>query len=211
MTSAPPSTAQEFDAACAGEQMRRSRHPLRRFVKGFYLRNRLRDLTGPTIDHGCSAGQLLRRLPPGSAGVEVNPRLNSALRGEGLTVHGAGAEMADFELQGLARGHFKSLVIAHVLEHLSGPVAALRLLLVAGHRLGLERLVVDVPGVRGYASDRTHKTCIDRAFIERQVPRELKGYRRSEVSYFPLPWECVGRWFVFLEMKVVFHRIPRTG
>ena len=51
------SSAAEFDRHYAAEQVRRSRHPLRRIVKGFYLREVLRDVVGPSIDFGCGASQ----------------------------------------------------------------------------------------------------------------------------------------------------------
>ena len=65
----------EFGSAYAVEQLRRSRHPLRRLIKKFYLDRVLRELRGPTIDFGCGAGQLLARLPADSVGLEVNPPL----------------------------------------------------------------------------------------------------------------------------------------
>ena len=55
MTNTPLPAALEFDRFYAAEQLRRSRHPLRRFVKGFYLRNILRDVA--------ATGQHLKGLP----------------------------------------------------------------------------------------------------------------------------------------------------
>jgi SAM-dependent methyltransferase len=196
----------EFDRHYAAEQLRRSRHPLRRFVKGFYLRNILRDVRGPAIDFGCGAGQLLEQLPPGSMGLELNSYLIEELRQAGLTVHQARAEMSDFELTHFAAGRFRTLIIAHVLEHLADPAAALRVLLAACRRLGIVRVVVVVPGAKGFASDRTHKTFIDHAYIEGHLPQNSEGFVRSSPSYFPGPWEWIGRHFVFNEMKLVFDR-----
>lgn len=109
----------EFDRHFAAEQLRRSRHPIRRFVKNFYLRNILSDVLGPSIDFGCGAGQLLEHLPPGSVGIEE-------LRSSGLKVIQARQEIQDFELIDFGDGSFRTLVIAHVLEHLPDPVTALR-------------------------------------------------------------------------------------
>ena len=211
MTDLPTSPASEFDRQYAVEQLRRSRHPLRRFIKGFYLRNVLRHVRGPSIDFGCGAGQLLELLPPGSVGMEVNPHLIAQLRGVGLTVHEARADLRDFELIGFAPGVFRTLVIAHVLEHLVDPIEALRLLLVACRRIGIERVVLVVPGARGYASDRTHKTFIDRAFLEDRMPKVSDGFARSSLTYFPFPWEWMGRHFIYQEMKVVFDRIGEAA
>jgi trans-aconitate methyltransferase len=197
----------EFDRDYAAEQLRRSQHPLRRFIKGFYLRNMLRDVRGPSVDFGCGAGQLLRRMPPGSVGLEVNPHLIEALRATGLTVHQSQASMQDFELAGLKPGSYRTLVIAHVMEHLPDPVAAMHVLLQSCHRLGIERVIVVVPGAKGFASDRTHKTFITRAFIESKLPKQTDGFVRSSISYFPGPWEWIGKYFVFHEMKIVFDRV----
>lgn len=204
-TNAPPGS--EFDGHYAAEQLRRSRHPLRRFIKGFYLRHLLRDVRGPCIDFGCGAGQLLARLPDGSVGLEVNPHLIASLRATGLEVREARAEISDFELAGFSKDTFRTLVIAHVLEHLDDPAAALRILLAACARLGIERLIVVVPGAKGYESDATHKTFISRDWIERNIPRKQQGFNRRECAYFPGPWEWVGRYFVFHEMKIIFDRI----
>ena len=78
MTDPSVSEAAGFDAGYAGEQLRRSKQPLRKVVKGFYLRSVLSLLNGPTIDYGCGAGQLLALLPAGSLGLEVNPHLIAA-------------------------------------------------------------------------------------------------------------------------------------
>ena len=204
--SVTPPPSRDFDQAYAAEQLRRSRHPLRRLVKGFYLRSVLRDVQGPTIDFGCGAGQLLARLPGGSIGLEVNPHLVKALCSEGLTVHQARGSQEDFNLPDIAAGRFHTLVIAHVLEHLEDPVHALTALLSACQRVGIRRVLVVVPGVKGFASDRTHKTFVDRVFIETQFSAVVEGFARSRISYFPGPWAWIGRFFVFHEMNVRFDR-----
>ena len=203
--------AKEFDIRYAEEQLRRSRNPLRRFVKAFYLRHILRDTRGPTIDFGCGAGQLLERLPKGSIGLEVNPHLIESLRRTGLQVRQARAEIQDFDLSDFLVGVHKTLVIAHVLEHLPDPATALLTLLAACRRLEIERVIVIVPGIKGFAADRTHKTFVDSTYLETRIPRISSGYTRNRPSYFPGPWASLGRMFMFHEMKVVFDRIDETG
>lgn len=209
MTPPSPLSDLEFGRTYAAEQLRRSRNPIRRFVKGFYLRQILRDVgVGPCIDFGCGAGQLLERLPPGSVGLEVNPYLIESLRSAGQTVHQAQADMVDFELASFSEGIFRSLVIAHVLEHLPDPIAALKILLTACRRLGIARVVVVVPGAKGFVSDHTHKTFIDRTYLESRMPPHCSGFNLSSLTYFPGPWEWVGRYFVFHDMKLVFDCVP---
>ena len=204
-------SALEFDQRYAAEQLRRSRHPLRRFVKGFYLRNVLRDVRGPCIDYGCGAGQLLRAMHPGSVGLEVNPHLIAALCASGLVVYPARAEMSDFELREFPAGVFKTLVISHVLEHLPDPAAALRVLLSACERLGIERVIAVVPGEKGFAFDATHKTFIDSAWVDQHLRSLGAGFKLVNRSYFPGPWSWIGRYFVFHEMKLVLDRTMITG
>jgi SAM-dependent methyltransferase len=178
-------------------------------VKHFYLQSILRDVRGPTIDFGCGAGQLLARLPAGSVGFEVNPYLIDSLRNAGLSVRQARAEMVDFDLPQFDGGRFRTLVIAHVLEHLSDPASALLTLFAACRRLGIQRVIVVVPGRRGFASDRTHKTFVDQEYLVAKLPPGGEGFVRSKVNYFPGPWEWIGRYFAFHELKVVFDR--RSG
>ncbi len=201
----------DFDGHYAAQQLRRSRDPLRRFVKGFYLRNLLKDLHGPTIDFGCGAGQLLKRLPAGSVGLEVNLHLIEVLRAQGLAVHRARADLHDFELLPFAAGTFDSLVIAHVLEHIPAAAETLRTLLAACCRIGITTVTVVVPGAKGFTCDHTHKTFIDRAWVQDHIPAQAEGFTRSQPRYFPGPWAWVGRYFTFHEMKIVFTRTPERA
>lgn len=213
-TPAPPpadrSAAAGFDRHYADEQIRRRRHPLRRWVKSFYLRNILADVRGPTIDFGCGAGQLLERLPAGSVGLELNPHLLEFLRGLGLEAWPSDGSNDAFALRTLPARTFRTLVIAHVLEHLDDPPQALATLMAAARRLGVERVIVVVPGIKGFASDATHRTFIDRAFAETRLADLGQGYRLRSLAYFPGPWAWIGRTFVFHEMKLVFDS-PSAG
>lgn len=203
MSPIAPTAAEEFGSDYAREQLRRSRHPVRRLVKRLYLREILRDVNGPTIDFGCGAGQLLACLPAGSIGIEVNPELVRVLRAGGLEVLQARGAPVDFDLADLPSGRFQCLVISHVLEHLDDPAAALAQLMRACRRLGVSRLIAIVPGRKGYASDRTHKTFIDGKWLTANPVGHREGFVRSDPKYFPGP-EWVGSYFVFHEMKVVF-------
>lgn len=209
--SADPSVLEgEFDRGYAAEQLRRSRAPLRRLVKAFYLRNMLRELQGPTVDFGCGAGQLLSRLPAGSVGLEVNPHLVAELEAQGLTVIQARGDIADFDLPDLPAGCFKSLVIAHVLEHLPDPSLAFGRLLDACRRLGIDRVLVVVPGARGFSSDGTHKTFVDREYVVDCFDADRHGFRRVVMRYFPIDWAPLGRILVFHEMLVLFESTARV-
>lgn len=214
MTSpAPEVDAKGFDLTYAQEQIRRREHQLRRFVKGFYLRNLLADVQGATVDLGCGAGQLLERLPPDSIGLEVNPHLVSFLQAKSLPVMQVAASPETFDLPGLPAGRFTSLIVAHVLEHLDDPAKALDRLLAACRRVGITRVVIVVPGAAGFASDRTHRTFVDATYVQQHFNPQRQGFRQTAMRYFPGPWAWIGRVFVFHELKIVLDadRASFTG
>lgn len=200
------SPAAPYGAAYAAEQLRRSRHPLRRLVKRLYVDSLLRELRGPTIDFGCGAGQLLARLPPGSIGLEINSHLVEALRARGLDAVAYDSTSDGYALRGLAAGRYVSLVMAHVLEHLDDPAAALRALFGGARRLGLERIVIVVPGAKGWRSDPTHRTFIDRAWLDRQGFRQCEGYALTRARHFPIDVARLGEYFTYHELQLIYDR-----
>lgn len=196
----------EFDHAYAAEQLRRSRHPLRRLIKRFYLDSILEDVHGPTIDLGCGAGQLLARLPAGSIGVEINPVLVSHLRCAGMNVLSYDATADDFALSGFRENYYRTLVISHVLEHFQDAANVMRSLWRACSRLGIDTIVVVVPGAKGYASDATHKTFVNMRFVDARKLRRVEGFELAKTRYFPVNRERFGEYFTFNELKLVYTR-----
>ena len=199
----------EFSLDYATEQLRRSRNPLRRAVKSLYVRNILRHVSGPSIDFGCGAGQLLARLPPGSIGLEINPILVDALKNNGLNVVHYDPGSDEFSLRLLAGKPYSTFIMAHVLEHFADAALVLRRLLSACRRLHVARVVLILPGWKGYLSDATHKTFVDRGYLVREGLVECEGYALEQVRYFPIDWEPLGRYFTFHELVAVFHRDGR--
>ncbi len=199
-------TASEFNLHYALEQLRRSRHPLRRLIKEPYLRNILRDVTGPSIDFGCGAGQLLARLPAGSVGLEANPVLVESLRSEHLNVLHYDAQDDRFLLAGLPENRYSTFIMAHVLEHFAEAGPVLRTLLRSCRRLGVQRFILVVPGWKGYLSDPTHKTFVDRPYLEREGLFSCEGFTLKHARYFPIDHEALGRYFVYHELTAVLDR-----
>ena len=196
----------EFGQAYAAEQLRRSRHPLRRAIKKFYLDRVLRELHGATIDFGCGAGQLLARLPAGSVGLEVNPHLVEALRNEGLDARLSDAYADDFSLSLLEGGRYESFTISHVLEHFGDSALVMRKLWRACARLGVTTIIAIVPGAKGYASDSTHKTFVTREWVHDNNLEQCEGYTLERADYFPIDKISVGDWFVFHELHLIYRR-----
>ncbi len=193
-----------FGETYALEQLRRAKHPVRRLLKKLYVSRLLRKVSGATLDYGCGAGQLLARLPPGSLGLESNPTLVAALQFAGLPVRQWTHREDGFDLPGLETHGFETLVISHVLEHLCNPCDAFRRLLIASRELGVKRVLVVVPGERGYKSDQTHKTFIDMDWIVGQGWRSFDHFKMTAHEFFPLPWEAAGRLFIYNELHLTF-------
>lgn len=197
---------QEFDADYAARQLARRSSRLRRMVKAAYLASVLREVDGATLDFGCGAGQLLERLPPGSTGLEVNPMLVDDLRGRGLDVRLYDATSDGFSFSGLEPGRYQTLVASHVLEHFDDAGTALRRIAAGCERLGVHRLVLVLPGWRGFQTDVTHRTFVDAAYLATNSLGELGSYRLTLHRSFPVNRDWFGRLFVYNETVFVWRR-----
>lgn len=189
----------------AQRQLARSQHPLRKLVKGFYLRNLLADVDGPAIDFGCGAGQVLELLPEGSVGLEANSHLVNALTKRGLNAQLYQPEVDQLSFRELPSGHFKTLIMSHVLEHFEAAAQGLKTIFDSCNRLGIKRVIIVVPGQKGYSFDDTHRTFIDRAFIEQSLLTHYKNFTADSFSYFPINIAKIGDHFTFHELKIVFR------
>ena len=77
----------------------------------------------PVLDAGCGTGLNLRNLPPGSTGLDINPR-NVELVARRLPEHPV--VMGDIEAMPFGDGSFATVVCTEVLEHVPDPAVALR-------------------------------------------------------------------------------------
>lgn len=197
----------EYDETYAARQLSRSRNPFRRLIKGFYLRDVLRDIHGPTIDFGCGAGQLLNKLPAGSLGLEVNPLLVTQLKLRGLNVQRYDPGQDQLCFTELASGQFQTFVMSHVLEHFDDAADGLRKILRACGRLHITRVVIVVPGEKGYAFDDTHRSFVSRDYLKRHNLLDCEGYSVTKMRYFPINLEAIGRFFTFHELKLIYDKL----
>lgn len=182
---------------------------LRRFVRRIYLRSAATQLAGPTVDLGCGIGELLSRLPGGSIGLDVNPVSVEHCRRRGLDARLYDGEADDWSLRLLeGRRELRSLVVSHVLEHLDAPMRKLSRLLAACPGLGISRVLVIVPGKRGFSSDATHRTFIDAAMLSDPAVTRGTGFALHGVRHFPIDVSAVGKVFTHLELQAVFERQP---
>lgn len=196
----------EYGAEYAGQQLARRNSPVRRFVKEAYLRSALREIDGPTVDFGCGAGQLLERLPAGSTGLEVNSVLVADMLARGLDARLYDALEDEFRLSCLVPGRYTTFVASHVLEHFEDAANVLKRLASACERLGIRRLIVIVPGWRGFLHDPTHRTFVDGAYVATHRLDTLVGFRLLRRRAFPVRYEPFGRLFTYNETVFVWAR-----
>ena len=198
----------EFDEAYAARQISRRGNPLRRWLRAFYLDRVVRFAHGPTVDIGCGAGPLLRRLPAGSIGLEVNPTLVTALRAEGFTVIAAEQDPSRIVLDQVEPHAVQTAVLSHVLEHFDAAADVLKRLFEDCRRLGITRLVVVVPGRVGYDSDATHRTYVTLDYLRSHSLLQGPGRRVVHHSFFPGDHPSIGDLFIYHELMLVYDIDP---
>lgn len=196
----------DYDRSYTEYQLKK-RSWLRQWVRKIYLKATLRLLKGRTIDFGCGPGELLRKLPPGSIGLDINQTTVEYCRREGLNVHLYDPQRDKYSLSDYTPGKYDSLLLSHVLEHLDSPDLVLHSLLQAARRLGIRRVVIIVPGKKGFAFDSTHRTYIDRSFFKNHKLTEVEGFRIVEQRYFPMNVHVIENVFSYLEFQIVYDKM----
>jgi hypothetical protein len=95
--------------------------------------------------------------------------------------------------------------MSHVLEHIAEPELFLRSLLKFLQKTEVRRLVFVLPGQKGFLSDKTHNTFIDRKWFEREIFAE--GFKLKEVCsyYYPVNSEKFGRFFTHNEWHLILE------
>ena len=167
-----------YDEEYAARQVRRHRNPLRRLIKGFYLRNMLREVRGRTIDLGFGAGQLLERLAPGSLGLEVSPHLIEHARTAGLNA-------ALYYATAGSSTSSRSTPIRHSFWHTWQSTSTTRrpssIASCDPAHASASRVIFVVPGARGFRFDRTHRTFVNRSYLEEHGLLACEGYSVSVI------------------------------
>lgn len=190
----------------ANEQLRRSKHPARRLIKYFYINNVLKDVIGPSLDVGCGTGQLLSRLPPDSLGLELNPFLINELTKLGLNVRHCDMTKGDFQFSGVSPGQFNTLIISYVLEHFNNATDVMRKIFKSANTLGVNKIIIIVPGQLGYMTDKTHQTFINMEYIQDNDLDNIQNYKLEKKSYFPTPHRSFDKFFIYQKLKLVYEK-----
>ena len=139
-----------------------------------------RRLTGRTLDIGCGIGDMLIHRA-NTIGVDINPRTVAY-----CGMRGASAVLMEPDALPFAGGEFDSVLMDNVLEHIPQP----QRLLSEVHRVLRpdRRLLVGVPGVRGWASDPDHKVFYDEDKLSACMA--AAAFKTVESFYTPL-WRSV--------------------
>ncbi len=200
MNMAPTPYSQDY----TDYQLKRSR--IRKRIRQLYFRHTLKYVNGKTIDFGCGIGELLARLPEGSIGLEVNETSVEYCKRIGLDARLYQPELDGYEFKGHENSGFKTFIMAHVLEHIENAHDVFRTILQFCNRLGIERVIIVVPGIKGFYFDKTHRTFIDYQFFEKNGLNPVHGYSITKKEYFPLNFSWIGRFFIYHELIIVYDR-----
>jgi len=184
-----------------------NRGEFRKFVRGFYLKDIKNFCKGKTIDFGCGVGELLKLLPSGSIGLEINPVAVTYCQSIGLDVRLYSPETDNYKLEILPKGPFSTFTMNHVLEHIEDSQKTIKILFDSCYRLGIERIVFTVPGIKGYKSDSTHQTFINKKYFADNGLLDNKYYKLIRSKYFPINSEQFSRLFTHNELRLVFEKI----
>lgn len=137
-----------------------------------------RYLTDQVLDVGCGMGDMLV-FRPGTTGVDINPRTIAWCQQRGLD-----ARLMQPDILPFPSHSFNSVVLDNVLEHLVDPVPLLgeirRVLVPNG------RVVVGVPGRRGFQSDSDHKVFYDESSLRALLARF--AFFPFRMFYMPVYW-----------------------
>lgn len=137
-----------------------------------------RYLAGRVLDVGCGMGDMLA-YRPNTVGVDVNTRTVDWCRSNGLDAHVMQPDVLPFP-----PASFDGVVLDNVLEHLADPAPLLseirRVLGPTG------RLVIGVPGIRGYARDADHKVFYNEETLCQRLAEF--GFVPRHLFHMPLGW-----------------------
>ena len=196
-----------YDKAYTKHQSKK-RGLLRSIIRNIYLLHTSKYAKGKTIDFGCGAGELLKKLPQDSIGLEVNENTVKYCRDKGLNVICYNPRKDDYQFKSLGDDVYKTFIISHVLEHLENPAEVLDKIFKSSYFLKIDRIIVVVPGFKGFNSHKTHHvTYVDYDYLEKNNLCNCKFYKIIKKEYFPFNFSWAGNYFTYNEMIVIYDRV----
>jgi 2-polyprenyl-3-methyl-5-hydroxy-6-metoxy-1,4-benzoquinol methylase len=160
---------------------------------------------GKTLDVGCGIGRCLTALPAGSVGIDHNPYSIDIVNSMGLS----GFVPDDFRRSAsYILGGYDSLLLSHVLEHLTQDEGC-RLLEQYAPLVKLGGLaIVMCPQEKGFATDHSHVTFLDGGKLCAMLT--MTGFVVQKSFSFPFP-RIVGRIFAYNETVVVGRKVSSNS
>ena len=198
MTSEPPATSRE-DYADRLLRLETKGWKKALDVQRPYRWNLRRHDLGRTLDIGCGIGRNLAALPADSLGVDHNRQSVELARRRGY--HAVTVE--EFTADPPAPASFDSMLLAHVVEHMTVEEAHQLISSYLPYLRPGGRVMLICPQRRGFATDATHVRFFDLPAL-RALASSLGLVVTREYS-FPLP-ELAGRIFAYNEYCLVASR-----
>jgi len=183
-----------------------NRSSIRKAVRTVYLNDIRKYCIGKTIDFGCGVGELLKILPEGSIGFEVNKVVVEFCKKNGLNVNLYIPAEDNYDFRMIEPGQYQTFTMNHVLEHLEQSSNAITKIFESCHRLGIIRIVFTVPGHKGYKSDATHETFINMDYLNKTGVCDNEYYQLKMNKYFPVNSESFSKIFTHNELRLVFDK-----
>ncbi len=186
-----------------------NRSSLRYFIRNFYLSNILKFTIGKCIDFGCGSGDLLKKLPEGSIGTDINFYSIEYCQKNNLNAFVYNIDEDNYQLKSLESGKYDTLICSHVLEHIEDANKVIKKLFESANRLEIKRIVIVVPGIKGFKYDHTHKTYIDMEYINMNNLDKLFNYILVYKKYFPVNSKLFSKFFTHNELVLVYDRVNK--
>jgi hypothetical protein len=183
-----------------------NRSSFRRKVRTLYLNDIKKYCIGRTIDFGCGVGELLKTLPEGSIGFEVNKVVVGFCKKKGLNVDLYVPEKDNYDLKMIGPGKYETFTMNHVLEHLESSSKVITKIFESCNKLEIKRIVFTVPGHKGYKTDATHQTFINMDYLIKTGITDNKYYELKVNKYFPVNSESFSKFFTHNELRLVFDK-----
>lgn len=165
-------------------------------VQAPYQWNVRRKDLGRTLDVGCGIGRNLAVLPAGSLGVDHNPSSVAEARRSGVNA----MTSEDFFGSGIEHELFDSILLAHVIEHMTPDTGRDLTRSYLPYLRPGGRVLFICPQERGYASDPTHVRWTTGEDLER-LSRDV-GLVPERWRNFPFP-RAAGRVFTYNEFNLL--------
>lgn len=165
--------------------------------RNFFLYPRLcYHLEGLTLDVGCGIGDMIK-FRRNTIGADINPYLVDYCNKKGLDARLIRDGRLPFE-----DGTFQSVIMDNVLEHITSPDGLIKEIRRVIERNG--RLVIGVPGVKGYRRDADHKVFYDEKKLTGTI--QENGFIKSSIFYTPIKSNWMNQHLSFYCLFGVFLR-----